>query len=205
LSDSATPERARRVTWALVRRRPWIAVVVLALLAGGGAFAYKESQVNSPSPPHQSAKGLAQEGISAFQAGQYDLAHSIFSQELTAAGRSANDRAIAYYNLGSVEVRTHQVSQGITDFQRAVALAPKFALAWMNLGIAEGSKGRTALAMRAYTKLLSLDPQNALGLFNSGLILYREGQHALGVSRMNEAISLDAALSASVPAGVNLG
>ncbi len=185
----------------LNRRSAIIALVTLLIIVGGVIF--YERATSSSSTNAATAKTLAQEGIAAFQAKDYQLCEQLFTQEIAAAA-TPNQKSIAYYNRGSTLVRLNRFPDAISDFQQATSLAPGFQMAWFNLALANQSEGHSAASLDAYNHVLRLNPHNVGSLLNSGVMIYRKGDHHEGLRRIKLAISLKPAVAAQVPSNIPL-
>jgi tetratricopeptide (TPR) repeat protein len=176
---------------------------VVALLILVALFIYAETRTNAPGGT-QSPNNYAVQGIAAFKSGNLPLAESLFKKEISAAGTSKSEQGLGYYNLGTVAVRLHGVTQGLKDYQLAVSLSPRFPVAWMTLAITEASVHNLKAALADYNSVLAFDPTLAQGLFNSGIILYDQGSKSEGITRINKAIHLQPTLSSQLPKNINL-
>src|SRR5262249_2411836 len=65
----------------------------------------------------------------------------VCTRMLQAADLPASEQAKAYNNLGVAWKAKGDIDQAIANYQRAIAIEPRFANAYANLGVALGAKG----------------------------------------------------------------
>lgn len=90
----------------------------------------------------------------------------------------------ALWNLmGATNAEENQRAKAKRDFQRAIALNPRYAAAYLNLGhLEEIESTRDSQALTAafdtYRRLLEIDPENVEGNFQYALLTLEEGRFA---------------------------
>lgn len=109
--------------------------------------------------------------------------------------RPWNNRGQAYLNL-------NQSDKALADFNRAIALYPRFADAYYNRGIAHNNLNQWDKAIADYDKALEINPRNAKALVNRGNTLNNTKQWARAIDDFNKALDLD---SSSATAFFNRG
>ena len=85
-------------------------------------------------------EGEAGEAASAYRAGDYDTARSLWLAELS-EGAAPRERARLSYNLGNVAFRSGDTAEAIGWYTASLALAPRDADAWANLELARAEAG----------------------------------------------------------------
>lgn len=163
---------------------------------------------------------LNQQGIAAYQAGEYDAAIGFFrmaaelapdcadypsnhGSALQAQGRHADaetlfrqalatqpDHATTYFNLGNLFKTQGRLTEAETAYRQALDLDPGSETAWNNLGTMLLDSGRHDEACEAFEHLLALDPTDALAHGNLALGLKSRGQTAEAESHLRQAIAL---------------
>jgi tetratricopeptide (TPR) repeat protein len=82
----------------------------------------------------------------------------------------------AYYNLGSLHLKCHELAQAVPFLEKAVQLAPDFAPAHYNLGVALEFTGQPDKAIPCYERAVQADSRFTAALNNLGRLLARNGQ-----------------------------
>ncbi|MDP6543193.1 MAG: tetratricopeptide repeat protein [Phycisphaerae bacterium] len=80
---------------------------------------------------------------------------------------------------------------GITDYNRAIELDPKFAYAYQCRGVAWHDKGAFGKAIADYTRAIKLDPKYAYALRYRAMAWYATGAFAKAVADYTRLIKLD--------------
>jgi len=81
-------------------------------------------------------------------------------------------KAMIYNNRALAEVNTHNYTEAIADFDKAIALAPKMGVVYNNRGLARYSMKDYTGAIKDYDESLKLDPDKAYTYSNRGLSYY---------------------------------
>jgi tetratricopeptide (TPR) repeat protein len=103
--------------------------------------------------------------------------------------------AVTYNNRGMAYLRKGLFDQAITDFNRAILLAPGDFVSYADRGIAYKNKGLYDNAIADYTKAIAIMPATASGLaptyYNRGLAYELKGQRDLAVADYRAALKID--------------
>src|SRR3989337_719296 len=88
---------------------------------------------------------------------------------------AASDEAVQRNNLGASLLQQAKVGEAIAEFQKAVALDPKYTAAYLNLGYAYDRQDRIEEATAQYQKVVALEPDNLLAHNNLGVLYDKKG------------------------------
>jgi tetratricopeptide (TPR) repeat protein len=174
-------------------------VLVLTMMF---AWVIHQTSVSNPSS-ELSAHSYAVEGVAAFKAGNLTLAATLFQQEIDAA-QTDNEKAVAYYNLGTVVVRQQHIDEARAAFAQSVHFAPSYSNAWLNLGMVQQSLKQWSESVTSFNRVLALNSTNAPALFGRGVAQYHLGKLSAATADMANAVREDPALRSRVPAGITL-
>lgn len=121
---------------------------------------YPEFEYRTGPPPSEGDRLLARpyfdDGVRAYQAGQYGLATNFFTQ---AATQDASYYE-AWFNLGILFLRTNQPSRSFEPLQNAVSLRPENIDLHYYLGQALANEGYIPDAVAEYQKVLEVKPEH---------------------------------------------
>lgn len=106
-------------------------------------------------------------------------------------GQAASTEAIKRNNVGTALLAQGQIEAAIAEFQRAVALEPRYGAAHLNLGYAYARGDRREAAIAAYQRGLQCEPGNALGHNNLGVLYDTQGQYDQAIAAFEQARTLD--------------
>lgn len=123
--------------------------------------------------PLSPAELLNQQGIVAYQAGEYELAGGFFRR----AAELAPDCADYPSNRGSALQAQGLYADAEDLFRQALATQPDHASTYFNLGNLLKTQGRLTEAESAYRKTLELDPASETAWNNLGTMLLASGRH----------------------------
>jgi len=126
-------------------------------------------------------------GIALFQRGYMDRAAASFKQVIAAQPNSSE----AYYNLGTLCLRTKKLAEARNYLERAVQLQPNYAEAWNNLGTIAADEGRSDEAVGDFQHCLSLKPEYAVALVNLGNLLRHRGDFAEAAKLLAQALDVE--------------
>ncbi|MBN2003514.1 MAG: tetratricopeptide repeat protein [Anaerolineae bacterium] len=126
---------------------------------------------------------VQRKGVSVTKAPLYSppKTHGLEESEIDAMDYS--NRANVYLSMGEYE-------KAVRDYDRAVALDPKFALAYYNRGLAHMQLGDFEKALEDYTQTIELNPAYAPAYKNRGLCHARKQNYAGAVVDYTKAIEL---------------
>ena len=119
-----------------------------------------------------SVETLTQRAQESFKLGKYSEAREALQQALQQSPR----RAGLWKYLGLVEAQLNHVDAAITDFEKALSLAPGDAQTHFDLGLLYRRKNDSTKALASYRQGLQLQASNAPGLQNYALLLMETGQ-----------------------------
>jgi tetratricopeptide (TPR) repeat protein/S1-C subfamily serine protease len=128
---------------------------------------------------------------------QYEMAISIYDE-----GIRKYPEAYTYYNRGNAKSALGNKQAAIADFDRAIALNPKFIEAYNNRGIAKSVLGNRQAAIADFDFTIALNPKSAGAYINRGIIQSSLGNRQAAIGDFNLAIILN---SKSTDAYINRG
>jgi Flp pilus assembly protein TadD/peroxiredoxin len=126
-------------------------------------------------------------GIALFHRGYMEQASESFKQVIAAQPNSSE----AYYNLGTLCLRTKKLSEAQADLKRAVQLRPDYAEAWNNLGTIAADEGRLDEAVANFQHSLSLKPGYAVALVNLGNLYRHRGDYDQATKLLTQALEIE--------------
>jgi tetratricopeptide (TPR) repeat protein/peroxiredoxin len=126
-------------------------------------------------------------GIALFHRGYMEQAEASFKQVIAAQPDSSE----AYYNLGTLCLRTKKLSEAQTYLQRAIQLQPNYAEAWNNLGTIAAEEGRSDEAVANFQHSLSLKPGYAVALVNLGNLYRHRGAYDQAAKFLIQALEIE--------------
>jgi tetratricopeptide (TPR) repeat protein len=97
----------------------------------------------------------------------------------------------AHNNLGIAVAQRGEVDEALDQFQKALALNPRYAEARYNLGLAFAQKGRIDDAMAQYQKALDADPNIAQAHNNLGNAFLQKGNLDQAIAQYQSALAID--------------
>lgn len=109
-------------------------------------------------------------GVALFQRGYLDAAADSFKRVIAAKPAEAE----AYYNLGTLYLRTKNFDQARSYLETAVKLKPDHAQAWNNLGMIAAEQANIPQAVEDFQKSVALRPDYSTALLNLGNIYRRQ-------------------------------
>lgn len=105
--------------------------------------------------------------------------------------RAILDRAIEHYNRGVTKSLAGNKRSAIADYDRAIALDPRFVDAYINRGNAKATFGQERAALADYDRAIALAPQDAYAYYNRGCAKYKFDRHADAMLDFERAGKLD--------------
>jgi tetratricopeptide (TPR) repeat protein/S1-C subfamily serine protease len=100
-------------------------------------------------------------------------------------------QAYAYNNRGTAKSELGNEQEAILDYDRAIALNPKFALAYYGRGTAKSALGNKQEAILDYDRAISLNPKDAKAYNNRGNAKSALGNKQEAIADFDRAISLN--------------
>ena len=156
-------------------------LLVSLSLAFAGLFAA------SPRLLGQQQQAAFDQGVDAFNKGNYDVAIGDFTQVIQLNPKSED----AYNNRGAAYQTKGDDDKAIADFNQAVQLNPQDPRAYCNRGVAYTDKGNYDFAIGDFTQALQIDPKNENAYNSRGLAYDRKGDYATAIADFNQAIRLN--------------
>jgi tetratricopeptide (TPR) repeat protein/peroxiredoxin len=126
-------------------------------------------------------------GIALFQRGYLDQAAASFKQVIAANP----DHAEAYYNLGTLCLRSKQLADADQYLDQAVKLRPDYPEAWNNLGMIAAEQGHAEAAIEHFQHSLSLRPNYAVALLNLGNLYRSRGNYDEAAKYLLRALEIE--------------
>jgi Flp pilus assembly protein TadD/peroxiredoxin len=126
-------------------------------------------------------------GVALFQRGYMDQAAASFKQVIAARPDSSE----AYYNLGTLYLRTKKFSEARLYLEKAVQLDPNYAEAWNNLGTIAAEQAQSEQAILHFRHSLSLKPNYTVALVNLANLYRRLGQNGAAEKLLDQALELE--------------
>jgi tetratricopeptide (TPR) repeat protein/peroxiredoxin len=126
-------------------------------------------------------------GIALFHRGYMQQAAESFKQVIAAQPNSSE----AYYNLGTLCLRTKKLTEAQGYLERAVQLQPSYAEAWNNLGTIAAEEGRSEEALEKFQHSLSLKPGYAVALVNLGNLYRHRGDYHQAERLLAQALEIE--------------
>jgi tetratricopeptide (TPR) repeat protein len=111
-------------------------------------------------------------GVAMYQHGYLDQAARSFQQVIAAKPENAD----AYYNLGTLRLRSNNFEEARSYLERTIQLQPNYPEAWNNLGMIAAQQGRMEEAIEDFQKSLALRPKYATAHLNLGNVYRRQKQ-----------------------------
>jgi len=126
-------------------------------------------------------------GIALFHRGYMEQAAESFKQVIAAQPKSSE----AYYNLGTLCLRTKKLAEAQGYLERAVQLQPNYAEAWNNLGTIAAEEGRSDEAVANFQHSLLLKPGYAVALVNLGNLYRHRGDYDQAAKLLTQALEIE--------------
>lgn len=126
-------------------------------------------------------------GVALFQRGYLEQAAASFKQVI----EKKPDNPEAYYNLGTLYLRTNSIPEARRYFQKALELRPNYPEAWNNLGMAAAQQNNEKEAIRDFQQSLLLRPNYAVALLNLGNLYRREGAFDKAEKALSQALAAE--------------
>jgi Flp pilus assembly protein TadD len=101
------------------------------------------------------------------------------------------DSPAAHYNLGTALSVAGQFDEAVIEYERAIALDPRYAVAYSNLGSVLLQQGRSRDAVRRLEQAVTLNPQNAEALNSLSVAYAAEGDVEKALATIDRALKLN--------------
>lgn len=120
--------------------------------------------------------------------------------------QSTTDNCIINNNLGNAFVQKGDLDSGIKEYEKALAIFPKYVLARINLGRALVKKGDLDAAIGEYQMALTINPNDFLAHVNLGDALDQKGEMDGAIQEYQKAYQINPNfVSLNVKLGIALG
>jgi tetratricopeptide (TPR) repeat protein len=126
-------------------------------------------------------------GVAMFQHGYVSEAITSFEQAIA----THPDDPEAYYNLGTLTLRSSQFEQAKQYLQHAVLLRSDYPEAWNNLGMIAAEQGDTQTAIASLRKALMQRPEYVTAMLNLGNIYRRQHDFTQAAEFLTHAYTLE--------------
>jgi len=104
---------------------------------------------------------------------------------------AASDEAVQRNNLGASLLQQGKVDEAVAEFQKALALDPKYTATHLNLGYAYDRQGRPEEAMAQYQKVVALEPGNIFAHNNLGVLYDKKGLYTEAIKEFEQVLQVD--------------
>ncbi|MDE3200305.1 MAG: VCBS repeat-containing protein [Acidobacteriota bacterium] len=125
-------------------------------------------------------------GVAMYQHGYLEQAAASFKQVIA----NRPDNAEAYYNLGTLYLRTNQLVQAQQFLEQTVKAKPDYPEAWNNLGMLAAQQGQFQEALKNFQKALELRPKFVIALVNLGNLYRRAHEYSLAENCLRKALTI---------------
>ncbi|MCC5654226.1 tetratricopeptide repeat protein [Nostoc sp. XA013] len=161
-------------------------LLVMAGVTGCIALSIGAWQLRSSKPVTDAQQTFYQQGVSKYEAGNYEGAVEDFNQTIELDPQNAlayNRRGDAYYRLGDYE-------QAQADSSQAILLNPQDANAYFDRGFAFSELGKYKEAIADYTQSIKLNSENAYAYYGRGLARVQVKDHKAAMADFGKVIAL---------------
>jgi tetratricopeptide (TPR) repeat protein/S1-C subfamily serine protease len=117
---------------------------------------------------------------------QYHKTIAIYSEII-----QKQPESYVYYNRGLANYDLGNKQEAILDFNRAIAINPKFAIAYSNRGVVKSNLGDKQAAIADYDRALAINPKDAIAYNNRCLVKSYLGNNQGAVLDCDRAIAIN--------------
>ena len=125
-------------------------------------------------------------GVAMHQHGYLEQAAQSFQQVIAAKP----DNADAYYNLGTLRLRSNNLAEARSYLEHTIKLEPNYPEAWNNLGMIAAQQGQMEEAIDDFEKSLALRPKYATAHLNLGNVYRRQKLFAKAEESLKRALQI---------------
>ena len=126
-------------------------------------------------------------GVAMVQHGYLEQAAESFRQVVAARPGDAD----AWYNLGTLSLRSNDPQQAREYLERTLKLRPEYPQAWNNLGMIAAQQGATAEAIADFERAIELQSNYAVAMLNLGNVYRREHAWDRAEQYLKQAVALE--------------
>jgi tetratricopeptide (TPR) repeat protein len=99
--------------------------------------------------------------------------------------------AINFNNQGVAKFKLGNIKGAIQDYDRAIAIAPKYGESYVNRGIARSKVGNIKGAIQDYDRAIAIDPKDGEAYYNRGIARFESGEERSAIKDFDRAIAID--------------
>ncbi len=126
-----------------------------------------------------------------FQVGYWRDSFTLFDH----AVKATEENDVAYNNRGTIYYEKGEYDMAIADYNKAVAISPRYIEAYYNRAKVYNATKQYELAISDYSKAIEINPKLTEAYINRGSIYKTTGQYALAISDYDKAIELNPTLA----------
>lgn len=134
---------------------------------------------------------VIQQGITQFQAGNFDAASTTFRQCVDQGLQL--DIALRY--LGIIQQQQSDHATAITYFYRLTEITPNDPNAWNAVGTCHSNLSQLVEAEQCFHRAIKLAPKLAISYSNLGYVLFQSGEYSTSSKILKKAVKLDSGLA----------
>ena len=128
-------------------------------------------------------------GVAMFQHGYLDQAAESFQQVIAEKPNYPE----AYYNLGTLKLKSNDYSQARQYLETTVKLRPNYPEAWNNLGMIAAHEGKPDEAVENLKRSIDQRPTYAIALLNLGNLYRRQKNYSNALECLQRALDIEPA------------
>jgi Flp pilus assembly protein TadD/peroxiredoxin len=125
-------------------------------------------------------------GVALFQHGYLEQAAQSFKQVIAEAPENAE----AFYNLGTLYLRSNHLPEARQYLTQAAKLRPNYPEVWNNLGMLSAQDGQADEAIRDFQRSIELRPDYSVALLNLGNLYRRQGNFQESERLLSQALQI---------------
>lgn len=99
--------------------------------------------------------------------------------------------AINFNNQGVAKFKVGNIKGAIQDYDRAIAIAPKYGESYVNRGIAKFRVGNIQGAIQDYDRAIAIDPKDGEAYYNRGIARFESGEERVAIKDFDRAIAIN--------------
>ena len=159
-----------------------IVLLCVSLLFGNCDRALAQTK---PTPEQlQQLDTLAQKAIKSTNAGDFATAETYWTEII----EQFPDNPAAVSNRGNARISQNKLIEAVSDFDKAIELAPTATDPYLNRGTALEGLGKWDEAIADYNKSLQFNPKNASAYYNLGITYERLEDYTLAIANYTKTI-----------------